>query len=148
LTGHPCLNIRIVLLDGLSHEVDSNDLAFRLTARGALHQAFANAGAVVLEPIMKVQVVGPRASKAAILATITGRRGSIISNSAVGQENQMVEAAVALRQMFGYTTDLRGATQGHGEFTMEFLEYQPMPSKIQEELETKHKEKAKRRGDD
>ena len=148
LTGHPCINMQIVLTDGMSHEVDSNDLAFRLAAKGALHQAYVNAGPVVLEPIMKVQVVGPRASKAGMLGTITGRRGSIISNAAEGLDNQVIEASVPLRAMFGYTNDLRGATQGHGEYSMEFLEYQAMPSKVQEELEGKYKDKTKKRLDD
>ena len=98
---------------------------------------------------MKVQVIGPRINKAGMLATITGRKGAIITNTALGQENQLIEAAVPLRAMFGYTTDLRGSTQGHGEFNMEFLEYQPMPSRVQDELEAKYKEKlSKKKSDD
>jgi elongation factor G len=145
LTGHPVVGVRFVLVDGLAHEVDSNDLAFRLAAKGAFEQAYAAAIPVVLEPVMKVQAVGPSEAQAAILTTLTGRRGCIMSNQAVGAETQLVEASVPLRCMFGYTSELRGCTQGHGEFSIEFMEYQVMPGKNQEELEQRWKEKSKKR---
>ena len=97
---------------------------------------------------MKVQVVGPRASKSNMLATITDRRGSIMSNASEGLDTQVIEASVPLRSMFGYTNDLRAATQGHGEFTMEFMEYQPLIAKVQEELEAKWQQKTKKKTDE
>ena len=145
LTGHPCLGLRIVLTDGLSHEVDSNDLSFKLAAKGAFEQAFPLAAPVVLEPVMRVQAVAPIENQAAVLTTITGRRGCIVSNAPVGPETQLIEADVPLRCMFGYTSELRAVTQGHGEFSMDFLDYQIMPGKVQQELEDKHKLKLSKR---
>eukprot|EP00397_Hematodinium_sp_SG-2012_P012990 GEMP01013178.1.p1 GENE.GEMP01013178.1~~GEMP01013178.1.p1 ORF type:complete len:737 (+),score=154.60 GEMP01013178.1:22-2211(+) len=142
LSGHPLINTRIVLEDGAAHEVDSSDIAFRLAAAGAFQTFFNDCNPVILEPIMKVEVIFPIEFQASIIGTLSGREGSIEDTAALGTFTKMVQAIVPLRCMFGYTTELRSATQGQGEFTMDFREYYPMPEVKQSELIAKF-EKAK-----
>jgi len=139
LTGSPCINMRFVMTDGKAHEVDSSELAFKLAAQGCYEQAFPNAGPKILEPIMKVQVYAPCESQTQVITSLTGRQGAITDASAISSEVSLIEAAVPLRTMFGYISDLRAVTQGHGEYSMEFLEYAPMPSNDQDNLVSKLK---------
>lgn len=134
LTGHPVINIRCVLEDGQSHDVDSSDKAFQAAAAGAFEQSYEDAGPVVLEPLMAVEVTFPSEFQAATLQTVNGREGSITSTAAVTADSSLVEAVVPLRRMFGYSSELRSVTQGMGEFSMEFLRYEQMPSMSQEQL--------------
>lgn len=137
LTGSPCINMRFVMTDGKAHEVDSSELAFKLAATGCFEQAFPLAGPKILEPLMKVQVYAPVESQTQVITSLTSRQGAITDATAVSSETCLVEAAVPLRTMFGYISDLRAVTQGHGEYSMEFLEYAPMPSGDQETLVNK-----------
>jgi len=141
LTGSPCINMRFVMTDGKAHEVDSSELAFKLAAQGCFEQAFHNAGAKILEPLMKVQVYAPVESQTQVITSLTARQGAITDASAVSSETCMVEASVPLRTMFGYISDLRAVTQGHGEYSMEFLEYAPMPGSDQDSLVNKMSKK-------
>jgi elongation factor G len=138
LTGSPCINMRFVMTDGKAHEVDSSELAFKLAAQGCYEQAFVNAGPKILEPIMKVQVYAPCESQTQVITSLTSRQGAITDASAISSEVSLIEAAVPLRTMFGYISDLRAVTQGHGEYSMEFLEYAPMPSADQEAFVSKN----------
>jgi len=145
LSGHPIINCLIVLEDGASHEVDSSDIAFRAAANGAFKTFFPDANPVILEPIMNVEVTFPSEFQASVIGTLNGREGTIQNSTAVGSDSKVVEVTVPLRCMFGYSTELRSVTQGQGEFSMEFREYDPMPSHKQQELMDKYeKEKSKK----
>ena len=137
LTGSPCINMRFVMTDGKAHEVDSSELAFKMAAQGCFEQAFPLAGPKILEPIMKVQVYAPCESQTQVITSLTSRQGAITDASVISIETSLVEASVPLRNMFGYISDLRAVTQGHGEYSMEFLEYAPMPSSDQDAFVSK-----------
>ncbi len=129
----PITGIRVVINDGASHSVDSSDMAFKAAARGAFRQGYAKAKAVVLEPIMKVVVETPTDFQGAVMATLNQRRGMIVGSQDEGPFS-VIEAQVPLSEMFGYSTDLRSATKGQAQFTMEFLTYKQLPQSIADEL--------------
>jgi len=139
LTGHPLINMRCVLEDGAAHEVDSSDQAFQAAAAGAFESFYHDALPVVLEPLMSVVVTTPSDFQAAALQTLNQREGSIQSTQPISGSDSMIEAIVPLRRMFGYASELRSVTQGMGEFSMEFREYEPMPSDKQDELVEQYK---------
>ena len=141
LTGSPCINMRFVMTDGKAHEVDSSELAFKLAAQGCFEQAFPLAGPKILEPLMKVQVYAPCEAQTQVITSLTSRQGAITDATAISSETSLVEASVPLRTMFGYISDLRAVTQGHGEYSMEFLEYAPMPSSDQDAMVQKQSNK-------
>jgi elongation factor G len=133
LIDAPVLGVKVVLNDGAAHAVDSSDLAFQLASRSAFREAYAKAKPVVLEPIMRVEVEGPSEFQGAYIKSIMQRRGLVVgSTDADGFAR--VEAQVPLAAMFGFATDLRSASQGKAEFTMEFAKYAPVPPNIQQEL--------------
>lgn len=140
LTGFPVIGVRVVLTDGQAHEVDSSDMAFQAAALGAFKQAYHKAKPQVLEPIMKVSVEGPSEFAGNVFATISQRRGTIVSSAENGIFTQ-VDAEVPLSEMFGYATVLRSLTQGKAEFTMEFMKYGRVPAHIVEELIAEHRKK-------
>jgi elongation factor G len=142
LIGFPIVGIRAVLNDGAYHVVDSDELSFKTAAIMALREAYEKAGPSVLEPIMKLEVQVPEEFQGSVMGQINQRRGVILGTSS-NEGYSVVEAEVPLSEMFGYSTDLRSATQGKGEFTMEFLKYQIVPKNIQEELVKKYQEKKK-----
>ena len=129
----PVTGIRVVINDGASHSVDSSDMAFKAAARGAFRQGYAKAKPVVLEPIMKVVVETPTDFQGAVMATLNQRRGMIVGSQDEGPFS-VIESQVPLSEMFGYSTDLRSATKGQAQFTMEFLTYKQLPQSIAEEL--------------
>jgi elongation factor G len=129
----PITGIRVVIDDGASHSVDSSDMAFKAAARGAFRQGYAIAKPVVLEPIMKVVVETPTDFQGAVMATLNQRRGMIVGSQDEGPFS-VIESRVPLSEMFGYSTDLRSATKGQAQFTMEFLTYKQLPQSIAEEL--------------
>lgn len=126
LTGHPVQGVRMVILDGKTHPVDSNELSFRMASIQGFRQAFGKSKAVVLEPVMKVEVEAPAEFQGTVMGGLSKRRG-IIVNSSVHSEYGSIEAEVPLGLMFGYSTELRSMTQGKGEFTMEYLEHRVLP---------------------
>ncbi len=140
LIGFPIVGVRAVITDGDSHDVDSSEQAFKTASLMGFREAYERAGAVVLEPIMKLETQVPEEFQGPVMGQINQRRG-IIVNSGTNEGYAIIEAEVPLNEMFGYSTDLRSATQGKGEFTMEFLKYSPVPRNVQEEMVKKFQEK-------
>lgn len=133
LIGHPVSGLRAFITDGAAHSVDSNELAFKLAAKGAFRQAMESAGAKILEPVMKVEVSGPEEYQGVLVASINRRKG-VIKDTMSDKGFVTVVCEVALSNMFGYSTDLRSSTQGKGEFTMEYSRHAPVPQNVQLEL--------------
>ena len=133
LAGYPLIDVKAKLYDGSYHEVDSSEAAFKVAASMALRNASKNAGAVILEPIMHVEVVAPEEYLGDVMGQITARRGRVEGMEARGNA-QLVNSMVPLAEMFGYATTLRSATQGRGTFTMTFDHYEAVPKSIQEEI--------------
>ncbi len=140
LIGFPIVGVRAVLTDGNSHAVDSSDMAFKTAARAAFRETYNKAKPRILEPVMKVSVEGPTEFQGAIYKTLMQRRGNVLGSTEDGGFAR-VDAEVPLAEMFGYSTDLRSATEGKAEFTMEFARYAPAPSDVTEELLKKYKSK-------
>jgi elongation factor G len=133
LIGFPIVGVRAVLVDGNSHAVDSSDMAFQTAARAAFKEAYRKAKPQILEPVMRVSVEGPGEFQGAIYRSLMQRRGVIAGSTEDGGFTR-VDADVPLAEMFGYSTDLRSATQGKAEFTMEFSRYAPVPKEVSEAL--------------
>ncbi len=140
LIGFPIVGVRVTINDGAYHDVDSDELSFRTASIMGFREAYAKAGAAVLEPIMKLETQAPEEFQGSVMGQINQRRGIII-NSGTNEGYCVIEAEVPLTEMFGYSTDLRSATQGKGEFTMEFMKYSVVPRNVQEEMEKKYQEK-------
>lgn len=147
LIGSPIVNVRANLNDGAYHDVDSSEMAFRICAIAAFRQAYLKANPVALEPLMKLEVSAPEEFQGNVMGQINQRRG-MISGTTTQEGFVTVEAEVPLSEMFGYSTELRSATQGKGEFTMEFSRYNQVPRNIQEglvkEYEKRRAEEAKK----
>jgi len=139
LIGAPVVGVKIELDDGSYHDVDSSEMAFRICAMAAFRQAYERAKPTVLEPIMKLETSAPEEFQGNIMGQINQRRG-IINGTSTIEGYVTVNAEVPLSEMFGYSTDLRSATQGKGEFTMEFSRYAAAPKNIQDELVKKYQE--------
>ncbi len=140
LIGFPVVGLRVVLEDGNSHAVDSSDLAFQMAARRAFWQAYTKAQPMILEPIMNVAIEAPKEFQGNVIRTLMQRRGIIIGTTDDEGFSQ-VEAQVPLAEMFGYSTNLRSASQGKAEFTMEFEKYGPTPTEVSEALKKKFEDK-------
>ena len=138
LAGFPLIDIKAKLFDGSYHDVDSNEMAFKIAASMALKNAVSKVNPVLLEPIMKVEVVIPEEYLGDIMGDITSRRGRVEGMEARGNA-QVVRAMVPLAEMFGYATSLRSNTQGRGVFSMVFDHYEDVPKSISEEIIKKHK---------
>jgi elongation factor G len=131
LIGFPIVGVKCVINDGASHPVDSSEIAFRTAALMGFREAYAVAKPTILEPIMRVEVQFPEEFQGAVMGQLNQRRGTIISSE---KQEGFVQAMaeVPLNDMFGYSTDLRSATQGKGEFTMEFQKYAEVPKQSRE----------------
>jgi elongation factor G len=140
LIGFPIVGVRATVNDGASHAVDSSEQAFKTASLMGFREAYEKAGPVVLEPIMKLETQAPEEFQGSVMGQINQRRGVIV-NSYTNEGYAVVEAEVPLNEMFGYSTDLRSATQGKGEFTMEFQKYAAVPRGVQEEMVKKFQEK-------
>ena len=120
----------MIVEDGAHHPVDSSEMAFRITSVGAFREAFHKASPVILEPIMKVEIVAPIEFQGSVIGGINQRRGTIIDTEIRDEEFTLI-CEVALNDMFGYSSNLRGLTQGKGEFSMEYKDHQPVLPNIQ-----------------
>ena len=133
LAGYPIEDVTVTLLDGSSHDVDSSEVAFKIAGSMAFREAARRAAPVLLEPIMKVEVVVPEVYMGDIIADINGRRGKVKSMEAHGG-TQIVNARVPLAEMFGYATELRSRTQGRATYTMHFERYDQVPQAVSEQI--------------
>ena len=133
LAGYPLIDVKATLFDGSYHEVDSSEMAFKIAASMALKEAKNKCKPVILEPIMKVQVVVPEEYLGTVMGDITSRRGRPLGQESRGNA-LAINAMVPLAEMFGYATSLRSNTQGRGNYTMEFDHYEEVPRNIAEEI--------------
>ncbi|MCL6592514.1 MAG: elongation factor G [Alicyclobacillus sp.] len=138
LAGYPMLDLKATLFDGLYHDVDSSEMAFKIAGSMALKQGAAKAGPVLLEPIMKVEVTVPEEYMGDVMGDINSRRGRIEGMESRGNA-RVIRGYVPLAEMFGYSTSLRSRTQGRGTFSMEFHSYEEVPKSIAQEIIAKSK---------
>ncbi|WP_018663964.1 elongation factor G [Heyndrickxia acidiproducens] len=138
LAGYPLVDIKAKLYDGSYHDVDSSEMAFKVAASLALRNAASKCDPVLLEPVMKVEIIIPEEYLGDIMGQVTARRGRVEGMEARGNA-QVVRAFVPLSEMFGYATALRSSTQGRGVFTMHFDHYEEVPKSIAEEIIKKNK---------
>ena len=137
LAGFPVVDVKVQLIDGAYHDVDSSALAFEIASRAAFREALQKGGAVLLEPIMKVEVVTPEDYTGSVIGDLTGRRGQIQGQDMRGNAI-VVNAMVPLANMFGYVNTLRSFSQGRANFTMQFDHYEQVPSAIAAEVQAKY----------
>ncbi len=133
LAGYPLEDIEVSVYDGSYHEVDSNEMAFKLAASMGFKEGCRKAGAAILEPLMKVEVEVPEDYMGDVIGDLNRRRGQI-NNMGDRSGNKIVDAYVPLSEMFGYSTDLRSSTQGRGTYSMEFHHYEEVPRNVSEEI--------------
>lgn len=138
LAGYPLVDIKARLFDGSYHDVDSSEMAFKIAASMALKNAASKCKPVILEPVMRVEVVIPEEYLGDIMGQVTARRGRVEGMDARGNA-QVVRAMIPLSEMFGYATSLRSSTQGRGVFSMHFDHYEEVPKSISEEIIKKNK---------
>jgi len=136
LAGYPMVDLRVRLVDGSYHDVDSSEMAFKIAGSMAIKEAARKAGVQLLEPVMDVEVVTPDDYMGDVMGDLSGRRGLIQGSEARGNAT-VVKARVPLSEMFGYATDVRSMTQGRASYTMQFGSYEPAPGSIQEEIVAK-----------
>jgi elongation factor G len=133
VAGYPMVDIKATLVGGSYHDVDSSRLAFEIAGSIALRDGAARAEPVILEPVMKVEVVMPEAYVGEVLADLNARGAHVLGmDSTIG--GQTIDAVVPMAEMFGYATSLRSLTQGRGTFTMEFDHYEPVPPDVSERI--------------
>jgi elongation factor G len=133
LAGYPVIDVKVVLVDGSYHEVDSSDLAFRIAGSKAFREGIMKASPILLEPIMEVEVVMPDEYMGEVIGDINSRRGKVLE-VALRNNMRIAKTEVPLAMMFGYATDLRSKTQGRATFTMQFKKYEPVPENIVNEI--------------
>jgi len=133
LAGYPMANVKVTVLDGAYHEVDSSEMAFKICASICFKEAARKARPVLLEPVMKIEVVVPDEYMGAVNGDLISRRGRLEGTEILGSTH-IIRAMVPLSEMFGYATELRSRTQGRGAFTMHFGQYEEVPRSIAEEI--------------
>ena len=133
LAGYPVEDVRVTVYDGSYHEVDSSEMAFKLAASMGFKEGARKAGAVILEPMMKVEVETPEEYMGDVIGDLNKRRGQVNNMSERGG-NKIIDAFCPLSEMFGYSTDLRSQTQGRATYSMEFDHYDEVPKNVGEEI--------------
>ncbi len=133
LAGYPLVDVRAILIDGSSHDVDSSEMAFKIAGSMALQEAARRAGIKLLEPVMDVEVTTPEEYMGDVIGDLNGRRGKVEGMNQRGN-SQVIKAQVPMSEMFGYATDLRSKTQGRATYSMQFHSYQDVPQSIAEEI--------------
>jgi len=134
IAGYPVVNVRARLIDGSMHDVDSNEMAFKIAGSMCFKEGVQNGGPVILEPAMKVEVVAPDEYTGSIVGDLSSRRGLVEGMEPRGVGSTSIRATVPLAEMFGYATDVRNMTQGRGSFTMEFEKYTVAPKAIADDV--------------
>jgi elongation factor G len=137
LIGFPVVDMKVALIDGAYHDVDSSAIAFEIATRAAMREAFETAGAVLLEPIMKVEVTAPDEYLGGVIGDLNSRRGQILGTSTRGNA-QIVNSMVPLANMFGYINNLRSMSQGRASYTMQFDHYEQVPTAVADEVKKKY----------
>ena len=137
LAGFPVIDFKVALIDGKFHDVDSSVLAFEIASRMAMREGLRRAGAKLLEPIMKVEVITPEEYTGGIIGDLTSRRGQVQGQDTRGNAIA-IDAFVPLANMFGYINTLRSMSSGRAQFTMQFDHYEPVPQNISEEIQAKY----------
>ncbi|MEC8294670.1 MAG: elongation factor G [Pseudomonadota bacterium] len=137
LAGFPVIDFKVALIDGAYHDVDSSVLAFEIAARAGMREGMKKAGAKLLEPIMKVEVITPEEYTGGIIGDLTSRRGQVSGQEPRGNAIA-IDANVPLANMFGYINTLRSMSSGRAQFTMQFSHYDPVPQNISEEIQAKY----------
>ncbi len=137
LAGFPVIDFKVALIDGKFHDVDSSVLAFEIAARMCMREGLRKAGAKLLEPIMKVEVVTPEEYTGGVIGDLTSRRGMVQGQDTRGNAN-VINAFVPLANMFGYINTLRSMSSGRAQFTMQFDHYEPVPQNISDEIQKKY----------
>jgi elongation factor G len=136
IAGYPCIDFKATLYDGAFHDVDSSVLAFEIAARSAFREGVAKADPVLLEPLMKVEVVTPEEYMGDVIGDLNSRRGQIQEMNTRGNAN-VIDAMVPLANMFGYVNNLRSLTQGRANYSMQFDHYEEVPTNVAEEVKAK-----------
>ena len=133
LAEYPVVGIKVELNDGTYHDVDSSDMAFKLTARECFRENFKRMSPVLLEPLMLMEIECPEEFQGGVVGQIASKRGMVVSTNTENNVTTII-AHVPLSETFGYSTDLRSNTQGQGSFSMELYKYAPVPGNIQEDI--------------
>ena len=136
IAGYPCIDFKATLYDGAFHDVDSSVLAFEIAARAAFREGAAKANPVLLEPLMKVEVVTPEEYMGDVIGDLNSRRGQIQEMNTRGNAN-VIDSTVPLANMFGYVNNLRSLTQGRANYSMQFDHYEEVPTNVAEEVKAK-----------
>jgi elongation factor G len=133
LAGYPLVDVRAILIDGSSHDVDSSEMAFKIAGSMVLQAAARKAGVKLLEPVMDIEVTTPEDYMGEVIGDLNARRGKVEGMSQRGN-SQVIKAQVPMSEMFGYATDLRSKSQGRATYSMQFNSYQDVPDSIAEEI--------------
>ena len=136
LAGFPVTDFKVTLHDGAYHDVDSSALAFEIAAKAAFREAMPKAGPVLLEPVMKVEVITPEEYMGDIIGDLNSRRGQVQGMDSRGPA-QVINAIVPLATMFGYVNTLRSMSQGRAQFSMQFAHYEQVPNNVADEIKAK-----------
>ena len=136
ISGFPVIDFKATLYDGASHDVDSSSLAFEIAARAAFREGMSKAGARLLEPVMRVEVVTPDEYMGDIIGDLNSRRGQIGNMDQRGN-GRVISAEVPLANMFGYVSTLRSMSQGRAQYTMHFDHYAEVPQQVSSEIQTR-----------
>ena len=136
LAGYPIVDVKVELVDGSYHDVDSNEMAFKIAGSMGFKEAMRKASPILLEPMMAVEVITPEDFMGDVMGDLSSRRGHIEGMEPRGNA-QVIRAKVPLSEMFGYATDLRSSTQGRAAYTMQFKAYEQVPKSIADEIVSK-----------
>ncbi len=142
VSGNPMVYVKVALVDGKYHPVDSSAQSFEVAASLGMQEAVPQAGPVLLEPIMTVTITVPENNMGDVMSDINTKRGRVLGMDSIGNGLQQITALVPQAEMLHYATDLRSITQGRGSFAMEFSQYEEVPANVQQEIVAKHKPKA------
>ena len=136
VAGYPVVDVKVMLVDGSYHEVDSSEAAFKIAGSMAVKEALRKSNPVLLEPIEDIEVETPQQYMGDVLGNLNSRRGQI-QGMEERNETTSIKAKVPLGEMFGYATDLRSQTQGRASYTMQFSDYEPVPKAVAEDIVSK-----------
>ncbi len=137
--GYPVVDLKVTLLDGSAHDVDSSEMSFRTCASIGFKAAFLKASPQLLEPVMRLTVTAPTDFAGSVTGNLNSRRGRVLGIDALGEKSQVIKALAPLSNLFGYTSELRNMTQGRAGFNMQFEFYEPVPQHLAEEIVLKRK---------